>query len=124
MIDPFRPFWLATGIAAVGLGIAGAFLPLLPTTPFLLLAAFAFARSSPRLHDWLVTHRQFGPMIENWRIHGVISRRAKTASVGAMAAAVLLSWLTGFSATVIIVQLIVMAFVSVFILTRPDAPPP
>ncbi|MEX0343451.1 MAG: YbaN family protein [Rhizobiaceae bacterium] len=122
MIDPFRPIWLATGFLAVGLGVAGVFLPLLPTTPFLLLAAFAFARSSPRLHDRLVNHRKFGPVIENWRQHGAISRRAKFAAVAAMIAAVVISALMGFSSTIIIIQLVVMGFVSVFILTRPDVP--
>lgn len=122
MLDPLRPIWFATGLAALGLGIAGAFLPLLPTTPFLLLAAFAFARSSPRLYNWLVNHRHFGPMITNWRVHGAISRRAKIAAVCTMAAAVLLSWLTGFSVFIIGLQIAVMAGVALFILTRPDAP--
>ncbi|MEZ5812352.1 MAG: DUF454 family protein [Rhizobiaceae bacterium] len=122
MIDPFRHFWFAVGLAATAFAIAGVFLPLLPTTPFLLLAAFAFARSSPRLHGWLVTHRHFGPMIENWRMHGAIARRAKIAAIAFMAAAVLLSWLTGFSATVIVIQVAIMACVAAFILTRPDAP--
>lgn len=122
MIDPFRHLWFVVGLMAVALGIAGVFLPLLPTTPFLLLAAFAFARSSPRLHGWLVNHRRFGPMIENWRVHGAIARRAKIAAIAFMAGAVLLSWLTGFSATVIVIQLVVMACVAAFILTRPDAP--
>lgn len=117
-----RPIWLMTGFTAVGLGVAGIFLPLLPTTPFLLLAAFAFARSSPTLHDWLINHRKFGPVIENWHQHGAISKRAKIAAVVAMIAAVLISWLMGFSSTIIIIQLVVMGFVSVFILTRPDAP--
>lgn len=122
MIDPFRPIWLATGFLAVGLGVAGIFLPLLPTTPFLLLAAFAFARSSPRLHTWLVNHRKFGPIIEDWQQHGAISRRAKVAAVVAMIAAIVISGLMGFSSTIIIIQLVVMGFVSAFILTRPDAP--
>ena len=58
-----RIFWLLFGLLATGLAFAGALLPLLPTTPFLLLAAYAFARSSKRLHDWLLNHRQFGPLI-------------------------------------------------------------
>ena len=122
MIAPLRPFWLTIGILAVGLAVTGIFLPLLPTTPFLLVAAFAFARSSPRLHGWLVNHRRFGPAIENWRRHGAISRRAKTAAVGAMTAAVAISWITGFSATVIAIQVAIMGCVSLFILTRPDVP--
>src|SRR4029450_4529784 len=70
-------FWLALGFIATGCAIAGAVLPLVPTTPFLLLAAYAFARSSPRLHAWLLNHRQFGPLITNWEQHGAIPRGAK-----------------------------------------------
>ena len=75
-----RVLWLLLGIAATGFGIAGAVLPLLPTTPFLLVATYAFARSSPRLHAWLMSHRQFGPLIANWQQHGAIGRRAKQAT--------------------------------------------
>lgn len=97
-------------------------LPLVPTTPFLLLAAFAFARSSPRLHDWLVTHPRIGPPIRNWRHHRAISPRAKMLAVLAMAAALGLSVWTGVAATVIAVQVAVMVCVGVFILTRPPGP--
>jgi len=72
-----RVLLLTAGILSVGLATAGVFLPLLPTTPFLLLAAACFIRSSDRLHRWLVTHRWFGPYIRNYREHGAVSRRAK-----------------------------------------------
>ena len=91
----FRLIWLGFGGLCVGLAIAGAALPLLPTTPFLLLAVFAFARSSRRLHDWLLDHRHFGPLIRNWRDHGGIDRRSKILAVAAMLAALLLSWALG-----------------------------
>lgn len=67
----------AIGVLAVGLAAAGVFLPLLPTTPFLLLAAACFVRSSDRLHQWLITHRWFGPYIRNYREHKAITKRAK-----------------------------------------------
>ena len=55
------------GLISVALGTAGIILPLLPTTPFLLLSAYLFAKSSPRWHDWLVNHKHLGPYIHAWR---------------------------------------------------------
>jgi uncharacterized membrane protein YbaN (DUF454 family) len=71
--------WLlmTTGIISVGLGTAGIFLPLLPTTPFLLLAAACFIRSSDRLYQWLIHNRWFGSYIRNYREHRSIPLRAK-----------------------------------------------
>ncbi len=62
-----RYILVALGFLMVTLGTAGIFLPLLPTTPFLLLAAYLFARSSPRWHNWLLGHRHFGPYIHAFR---------------------------------------------------------
>ncbi len=69
------------GMVAVGLGAAGIFLPLLPTTPFLLLAAACFFRSSDRLYNWLIQHRCFGHYIRQYREHRAISRQAKIATL-------------------------------------------
>ncbi|MDQ3170491.1 MAG: YbaN family protein [Acidobacteriota bacterium] len=67
-----RVLFAAAGLLLVALGVLGILLPGLPATPFLLLAAFCFAKSFPRLHNWLVTHRWFGPYIRGarsgWRI--------------------------------------------------------
>src|SRR5687768_8188108 len=72
-----RFLYRTLGLAMVGLAIAGVFLPLLPTTPFLIVAAWAFARSSPRLNAWLRNHRQLGPFLRNWEERGAIPRWAK-----------------------------------------------
>jgi uncharacterized protein len=117
-----RPLWLLLGYAATGCAIAGVVLPLVPTTPFLLLAAYAFARSSPRLHAWLLNHRRFGPLIADWRLHGAISRGAKTGAMAMIAAAPLITLATQAAAWILVVQLIVLVPVTVFILTRPDRP--
>lgn len=65
------------GLVALGLGILGVFLPVLPTTPFILLAAYCFARSSTRLHAALLRHKHFGPAIRNWQTNRCIARKTK-----------------------------------------------
>lgn len=69
--------WLVMGWFFVALGAVGVVLPLLPTVPFLLLAVFCFERGSPKLHDWVMEHPQFGPPVKEWRRHRVIRPRAK-----------------------------------------------
>lgn len=70
-------FYNAAGCASVVLAFAGLFLPLLPTTPFLLLAAFCFSRGSARLHKWLLNHRTMGPIIRDWEERRAIQPRVK-----------------------------------------------
>ncbi len=69
--------YLTVGWTSLALGIIGAFLPVLPTTPFVLLSAFCFSKSSKKFHDWLLSHPTFGPDIRNWQEHGVIRLKAK-----------------------------------------------
>src|SRR5690606_7711710 len=86
-----RWMWLLLANLALGLGIVGVFLPGLPTTPFILLAAFAAARGSKRLHAWMLAHRTFGPMIRDWQATGAVTRRAKwwATSMMALSAAIM-----------------------------------
>ncbi len=72
------------GIISLGLGIIGAFLPLLPTTPFVLLSAVLFAKSSDKLHQWLLNHKIFGRIITNFRDKKEIPVKAKIISIGSM----------------------------------------
>jgi uncharacterized membrane protein YbaN (DUF454 family) len=88
-----RTIWLALGCLCVGLGFVGAFLPLMPTTIFLILAAGCFARSSPRLEAWLFNHPRFGPALRDWRAEGAISRRGKFLACSGMALGFILFWL-------------------------------
>lgn len=69
--------YLFSGLCFVALGFAGIFLPVLPTTPFLILAAACFARSSKRLESWLLSHPSFGPLLQAWRTRQAIPRQAK-----------------------------------------------
>ena len=75
---------LALAVVSLVLGIIGLFLPVLPTVPFLLLAAWAAGHSSPRLSQWLESHPRLGPPIQGWRREGVVSRRAKWAATATM----------------------------------------
>ncbi len=77
MKQALRAAWLAAGFLFLGIGLIGVVLPVLPTTPFLLLAAACFARSSPRFYDWLVNHPSFGPLVREWREHRSIPWRTK-----------------------------------------------
>lgn len=72
-----RYFLLGVGFVSLGLGFAGLFLPLLPTTPFILLSGWCFAKGSEKWNYWIRTHREFGPLIENWHRDRSISRKHK-----------------------------------------------
>jgi hypothetical protein len=80
-----RVLFFVAGVTALGFGIAGIFLPVLPTTPLVLLAAACFARSYRPFHEWLLAHRQFGPMIHEWQVHGSIPYRTKITAIVMMA---------------------------------------
>lgn len=72
--------WIA-GSCSLVLAVLGLFLPVLPTTPFLLLTAACWARASPRLHHWLLSHPRFGPLLDQWQRHRSLPRRAKRAAI-------------------------------------------
>ena len=90
MNHAWRLLLLAIGVCSLALGIAGIFLPVLPTTPFVLLAAACAAKASPRFHRWLHQHATFGPIVRNWEHNRAIPRQAKWLSSGMMATSVLL----------------------------------
>ena len=81
-----RPLWLLAGVLALLTGIVGIFLPLLPTTPFVLLAAASFARGSARWEAWLLGHPRWGPIVRDWRTHRAVPLRAKQLATGMMTA--------------------------------------
>ena len=72
-----RIFLLSLGWMCVGLAFLGIFVPGIPTTPFLLVALWAFAQSSKKFHAWLLNHKKFGPMLKNWESHKVVPKNAK-----------------------------------------------
>lgn len=110
--------WRILGLISLGLGGLGVALPLLPTTPFILLAAFFFAKSSPALHAWLLRHRSFGKAIRDWRTRRAISVKGKVASVTAMALSLAASLVLAVDLTIVGLQALALTGAATFILTR------
>ncbi len=121
-MSTIRTLWTAAGFASFGLGAVGVVVPLLPTVPFMLLAAFCFARGSDRFHDWLVNHPQFGPAIQDWQAHGAISRRGKIAAIVAACITFGISLALGLAGHILAIQAVVLGAMLVFVLSRPTAP--
>ena len=88
---PLRYLLIALGFTAVGLAVVGILVPILPTTPFLLLAAFLFGRSSPRFYRWLHTNRWFGAYLTNYRAGRGLPLREKVLTLCALWLAILIS---------------------------------
>ncbi len=114
-----RRFHLGLGYVSLALGVLGIALPVLPTTPFIILAAWCFARSKPALADWLYNHPRFGRYLTLWRDQGAIPRRGKILALSALAASYAFTvWLTQ-SRYVPIILAVVMGSVALYIVTRP-----
>ncbi len=117
-----RHVYLALGAAFVALGFIGAFLPVLPTTPFLILAAACFARSSERLEAWLLDHPRFGPLLRAWRDRGAIPRRAKAMAVAGSALGFAVFWHAGATAPwAVATAAALMLGGMAYVLSRPSA---
>ncbi len=116
-----RLLWITFGLFSLLLGVIGMFLPLLPTVPLLLLAVFCFARSSERLHDWLVNHPRLGPPIRDWQRSGAISLPAKRLATASIALAFLIPYFIGVRPQILTLQAVVLSGVLIFIWTRPSA---
>lgn len=119
-----RWLWLGLAYLCLGLGVIGIFLPGLPTTPFVLLAAYAAARGSKRLHAWLLGHRVFGPMIRDWEATGSVSRRAKYWAIGTMAFCAAIFFLTAPKWWMAATGTGIMAIVGTWLWLRPEPSTP
>jgi uncharacterized membrane protein YbaN (DUF454 family) len=117
--------WLLIGLAVISLvlGIVGLFLPVVPTVPFILLSAWAAARSSPKLLAWLEGHPSFGPMLTEWRRGGVVRRRAKWLATLTMSGSAVIMLLTFPKRWIALVAIAVMACVLVWLWQRPEKLP-
>ena len=117
--------WLLKGVAvlSLALGIIGAFVPVMPTVPFILLAAWAAARSSPRLSNWLEQHPTMGPYIRDWRHGGTVRRSAKWMATLMMAGGAVIMLIFVRPLWVPLAAIAVMASVATWLWLRPEHPP-
>lgn len=107
MIDQSKKtLFFILGWISISLGVLGVFLPILPTTPFAILAAYLFSKSSEKYHQWLLNQKIFGPMIKQWEEHGVISLRAK------ILATVMMTLLFGYTLIFVPVNIIIKCIVT------------
>lgn len=120
MHKPLRLFWALVGGLALVLGALGVVLPVLPTTPFVILAAFAFGKSHPGAQAWLERNRLFGPMIRDWRARGAIAPRVKVLAVAMMALALGAGLWSNMPWVGKVVQVVVMALAAAYVVTRPS----
>jgi uncharacterized membrane protein YbaN (DUF454 family) len=112
-----RPLYAAGGIIAVGLAAVGAFLPIMPTVPFLLVAVFCFARSNPAWEKKILEHPHWGPQVLDWRERRAINRRAKIMALGAMSAGVAFTWFT-LGAPLVFLSIAILVIAGGWIWTR------
>lgn len=120
-----RYFWLALGHLFMLLGLIGIFLPVMPTTPFVIVASYAYSRGSPRFEKWLLEHPRLGPPLRAWREHGVIKRTPKVLATLGLAISGTLS--CAVIQVALIAKLAFVAVISVvliFIWTRPEEAKP
>lgn len=108
------------GVAATAAAFIGVVLPLWPTTPFALLAAWCFARSSPRFEAWLFRHPVFGPVIRGWRERRAIPRSAKAAAAGSLPLSWAGLWLADVGSAALFASGLVLTCVGAWVLSRPD----
>lgn len=119
---PIRLIYLAIGGLCTALGVVGAFVPVMPTTPFLLVALWAFSKSSPRLQNWLYHHPRYGPTLRDWFEHGAISVRVKVVACVAMFCSVPIVYHVSQSWIAVVIHGSVIFATATFIISRPSAP--
>ncbi len=117
-----RLIYLGIGWLSLGMAVAGVILPVLPTTPMLIVAAWAFGKSSPELAEKIRNHRVCGPPVRDWQDHGVISLKAKLLAITIMSAMGGWLWVYGDLPTWLTLLIIaVMVCAGIFVGSRPGA---
>jgi hypothetical protein len=118
-----RVFYVGLGCVCFGLGVLGAFLPVLPTTPFMLVALWAFSLSSKRLETWLLQHPRFGPRLVAWRTHRAVPLPVKLSAWGSMIGSLTLMIIGGASPLAIGGASSVMLIGAIYVARCPSRPP-
>lgn len=118
-----RFFLLLSGFLALALGVLGIFLPVLPTTPFVLLSAWCFLKSSSRAHQWIYRQAFLGSALRHWEENRSISRRTKIVALSMILSSCILLWLKVDLVWLKVSISILLIFVSVFIFTRNGSDP-
>ena len=114
---------ISLGWICVGLGFVGVFVPGIPTTIFLIIALWAFTKSSEKLRHWLLNHKRFGPILNNWQEHKVVPRRAKILMVVLMSLAVILFYYSLQSLILTIGLIILLVSVAIYVISLPSKIP-
>ena len=118
-----RIILISLGWLCVSLGFIGIFVPGIPTTIFLIIALWAFAKSSKKLHYWLLHHKRFGPILNNWQKHKVVPRRAKILMVVLMSLAVVLFYYSLQNLYLTIGLIIILVSVAIYVISLPSKIP-
>ena len=118
-----RTILISLGLLCVGLGFVGVFVPGIPTTIFLIIALWAFTKSSEKLRYWLLNHKRFGPILNNWQEHKVVPRRAKILMVVLMSLAVILFYYSLQSLILTIGLIIILVSVAIYVISLPSKVP-
>ena len=116
-----RYLLIALGWFCVGLAFIGVMVPGIPTTIFLIIALWAFAKSSKKLHAWLINHKKFGPILKNWQSHKIVPKKAKIVMVIFQIIAVMVLYFTTKSILLSIFVLTILVFVAWYVLGLPSS---
>ena len=114
---------ITIGWCCVGLAFIGTFVPGIPTTIFLIIALWAFAKSSKKFHSWLLNHKRFGPILQNWESHKVVPHRAKILMVILQISAVIIFHYSLQNIYLTAILIITLIFVACYVLSLPSALP-
>ena len=118
-----RAILISLGWLCVGLGFVGIFVPGIPTTIFLIIALWAFTKSSEKLRHWLLNHKRFGPILNNWQEHKVVPRKAKILMVILMSLAVVLFYYSSQNLYLTIGLIIILVSVAIYVISLPSKTP-